>query len=71
MKHPRTGKRIEIGPNAVDYNGLMKLLEDEERTLLLLVPRYGIFGNLKGFFAFVSFTAWENRVLSKAGRKRS
>jgi len=53
--YKRIGKRIKIGPSPVDYNFLMYKLEEEKRTLIMIIPRYGIFGRLKGFYAYTSY----------------
>lgn len=55
MSTERVGKRIKIRPTVADYNHLMYTLEWENRTLMMLVPRYGMFGNLKGFYAYLSY----------------
>ena len=55
MKLERCGQRIQIGPYGVDYNHLMGRLEREGGELMLLVPKYNIFGRLSGFYAYLSF----------------
>lgn len=57
-KYPRVTTWY-IGPHAVDYNGLMWRLEREDRQLVWLTPKYGWFGRLKGFVAFVTYEVHE------------
>ena len=65
----RVGMCIKIGPTAVDFNQLINKLEEEQRVLILLTPNYGIFGRLKGYYAYLSYSDEEaSRIKNQTGR---